>query len=273
MTVSGGPAGRSSAWAWGQSVQCELRPNRNVKGRRGGCSSLPSRMPSKSTRSPSMASTLCPLGTLACILPEQVLPSSPSRSQVRTTWLDALRGGVLDRYGPGFPNRVVPVCEHGGDGISVSTTKSSPEICPDWSLLPGQLTVDPRFPADPNLLEWPSNIAKDARSSCCSGDQLDTGGSSEANRLIARCMTHERPAALVQANAAVLDTCLVMLGEEADASERRSDKIRKMLRLTDELRRYNADLQLPASTMSRISSPDEVKSSSSSTQSFLRDNA
>jgi len=33
-----------------------------------------------------------------------------------------------------------------------------------------------------------------------------------------------------------------MLGEETTAGETRSDKIRRMLRLTDKLRRYNADL-------------------------------
>lgn len=64
----------------------------------------------------------------------------------------------------------------------------------------------------------------------------------DVERLIARCMTHERPAALVQANAALLDACSMRLGEEAPDGEKRSDKIRRMLRLTDELRRYNADL-------------------------------
>lgn len=55
-------------------------------------------------------------------------------------------------------------------------------------------------------------------------------------------MTQERPAALVQASAALLDACIMRLGEEAPGGEKRSDKIRRMLRLTDELRRYNADL-------------------------------
>lgn len=47
---------------------------------------------------------------------------------------------------------------------------------------------------------------------------------------------------MVQANASLLDACITMLGEETTAGETRSDKIRRMLRLTDKLRRYNADL-------------------------------
>lgn len=66
--------------------------------------------------------------------------------------------------------------------------------------------------------------------------------SADAKRLIARCMTHERPTALLQANAAVLNACIARLGEEVLPGEKRSDKIRRMLRLTDELRRYNANL-------------------------------
>lgn len=65
---------------------------------------------------------------------------------------------------------------------------------------------------------------------------------SDVDRLVARCMTHERPAALVQASAGLLDAASALLGEEALLGEKRSDKIRRMLRLTDELRRYNAGL-------------------------------
>eukprot|EP00929_Paragymnodinium_shiwhaense_P058875 TRINITY_DN29494_c0_g1_i1.p1 TRINITY_DN29494_c0_g1~~TRINITY_DN29494_c0_g1_i1.p1 ORF type:complete len:533 (-),score=108.51 TRINITY_DN29494_c0_g1_i1:81-1679(-) len=72
--------------------------------------------------------------------------------------------------------------------------------------------------------------------------------SAEVDRLIARCMTQERPAALVQASAALLDAAALQLGGEqelqacAEGGEKKSEKIRRMLRLTDELRRYNADL-------------------------------
>jgi len=56
-------------------------------------------------------------------------------------------------------------------------------------------------------------------------------------------MTQERGPALVQASAALLDACSARLGEgEVPENEKRSDKIRRMLRLTDGLRRYNADL-------------------------------
>lgn len=72
------------------------------------------------------------------------------------------------------------------------------------------------------------------RGAALQGDDID--------RLIARCMTHERPAALVQASAALLEACLRKLGQEAPLGEKRSDRIRRMLQLTDELRRYNADL-------------------------------
>lgn len=64
----------------------------------------------------------------------------------------------------------------------------------------------------------------------------------EVERLIARCMTQERPKALVEATAALLDACAVKLGEQVMSNEKRSDKIRRLLRLTDELRRANADL-------------------------------
>eukprot|EP00927_Polykrikos_kofoidii_P026646 TRINITY_DN23690_c0_g1_i1.p1 TRINITY_DN23690_c0_g1~~TRINITY_DN23690_c0_g1_i1.p1 ORF type:complete len:448 (+),score=44.16 TRINITY_DN23690_c0_g1_i1:147-1346(+) len=65
----------------------------------------------------------------------------------------------------------------------------------------------------------------------------------EVDRLIARCMTQERPAALVQASAALLDAGAAKLNAEVpESGEKRSDKIRRMLRLTDELRRYNASL-------------------------------
>lgn len=64
----------------------------------------------------------------------------------------------------------------------------------------------------------------------------------DVERLIARCMTHERPKALVQANVTLLDSCIMKLGEKVPTGENRSDRIRLMLRLTDELRRYNADL-------------------------------
>lgn len=68
------------------------------------------------------------------------------------------------------------------------------------------------------------------------------GPGDDVDRLIARCMTHERPAVLMQAGSAMLDACIARLGEEAPSTEKRSDKIRQMLRLTDQLRRYNADL-------------------------------
>jgi len=55
-------------------------------------------------------------------------------------------------------------------------------------------------------------------------------------------MTQERAPALVQASAALLDACALKLGEEALEGEKKSDKIRRMLRLTDEIRRYNAEL-------------------------------
>lgn len=64
----------------------------------------------------------------------------------------------------------------------------------------------------------------------------------EVERLVARCMTQERPKALMEATAALLDACAVKYGEQVLADEKRSDKIRRLLRLTDELRRANADL-------------------------------
>jgi len=64
----------------------------------------------------------------------------------------------------------------------------------------------------------------------------------EAERLISRCLTHERPVALIQASVAVLDASLKSLGHEFPAGESsRSDKIRRMLQLTDELRRRCAE--------------------------------
>mmetsp|Transcript_63372 Transcript_63372/g.151233 ORF Transcript_63372/g.151233 Transcript_63372/m.151233 type:complete len:424 (+) Transcript_63372:113-1384(+) len=106
---------------------------------------------------------------------------------------------------------------------------------------------------------WPKGSDSKIRGRC-----LDRGSPSrldEVDRLIARCMTHERPVALVQANAAILDACAERLVSEAPGSiaggvplpddlrqsipqsgEGRSDKIRRMLRLTDELRRRHAEL-------------------------------
>jgi len=78
----------------------------------------------------------------------------------------------------------------------------------------------------------------------------------DVDRLIARCMTHERPTALVQASVVLLDSCIVKLGETVPAGEKRSDRIRLMLRLTEELRRYNADL-----TEQGVPSKDESASS------------
>lgn len=79
-------------------------------------------------------------------------------------------------------------------------------------------------------------------SDSCSGRPETPSGASDVERLIARCMTHERPTALVKATAALLDAASAHLGEEGQPGEKRSDKIRRMLRLTDELRRYNAGL-------------------------------
>jgi len=82
------------------------------------------------------------------------------------------------------------------------------------------------------------------RSTCADQGSLAAhkGPGDDVDRLIARCMTHERPSALMQAGSALLDACIARLGEEVPPTEKRSDRIRRMLRLTDELRRYNADL-------------------------------
>mmetsp|Transcript_84995 Transcript_84995/g.245449 ORF Transcript_84995/g.245449 Transcript_84995/m.245449 type:complete len:172 (+) Transcript_84995:51-566(+) len=61
-----------------------------------------------------------------------------------------------------------------------------------------------------------------------------------AQRLLKRCMTHERPIALTQAGAATLDACFELLGVQAEAGWTRSDKIRRLLAVTDELRAKGA---------------------------------
>jgi len=111
----------------------------------------------------------------------------------------------------------------------------------------------------PDVPVWPKGSDTKVRGRCL--DRGSTARLDEVDRLIARCMTHERPVALVQANAAILDACAERLTSEEPGSiaggaplpdhlrqfaqqpdEGRSDKIRRMLRLTDELRRRNAEL-------------------------------
>jgi len=64
----------------------------------------------------------------------------------------------------------------------------------------------------------------------------------DVDRLIALCMTQERPRALVQASAALLDAAIQKLGAEPADADTRSKKIRTMLKLTDDLRRENANI-------------------------------
>lgn len=111
----------------------------------------------------------------------------------------------------------------------------------------------------PHRREDPSSGSTSCATQDTSRPLLAGGGSSnDVDRLVARCMTHERPKALVQASPALLNACIVRLGEEAPAEEKRSDLIRRMLRLTDEIRRFNADLtEQAAASMEPSESSDE----------------
>lgn len=64
----------------------------------------------------------------------------------------------------------------------------------------------------------------------------------QRDRLIALCMTQERPKALLEASAVILDASSIKLGAKVQPGEMRSEKIRRMLCLTDELRCVNACL-------------------------------
>lgn len=90
----------------------------------------------------------------------------------------------------------------------------------------------------PSALSGVQELAEDVRPA-----EAPSGPTpADVERLIAQCMTQERPTALVKASAALLDACSLKLGQEGAEGEKRSDKIRRMLRLTDELRCYNATL-------------------------------
>lgn len=69
-----------------------------------------------------------------------------------------------------------------------------------------------------------------------------------AERLLLRCLTHERPIALQQASIATLDACTELLGDKAKPDESRSMKIRRLLCLTNDLRKQCAkELATPPS--------------------------
>mmetsp|Transcript_12160 Transcript_12160/g.32191 ORF Transcript_12160/g.32191 Transcript_12160/m.32191 type:complete len:150 (+) Transcript_12160:90-539(+) len=59
--------------------------------------------------------------------------------------------------------------------------------------------------------------------------------------LLSRCCTHERPVALTQASSVVLDAFSAHLGESSKLGESRSDKMRRVLKLTDNLRQQFAE--------------------------------
>lgn len=216
------------------------------------------------------------LGSLGCILPGQVLSPSPPRKSAA-----ARKPGKGCRYSPGRSLHrdigtrpslckcdcpTILGCEHSCGGSCSSAggavSSSSPGTATPTlrhasadNRVSGFCCEAPPPPAPeeekPPLPRGRRGRREGGKSSRCSerstcGDQgslaVHKGPGDDVDRLIARCMTHERPAVLMQAGSALLDACIARLGEEVPPTEKRSDRIRRMLRLTDELRRYNADL-------------------------------
>jgi hypothetical protein len=236
----------------------------------------------------------CSLGTLGCILPGQVKSPSPTRraslgARIRGCHSPGLSSDCYS--GNRGLVRAVSANSSSGSARSSSNTPtllrtlsglSAAEAALAASALPGAIADEElsspcrgrrkrregsggakrstiivhgviAYPGD-GVISYPGDLL-----------QLGQSGSpppwerprscDDVDRLIARCMTHERPTALVQASVVLLDSCIVKLGEKGPAGEKRSDRIRLMLRLTEELRRYNADLTEHAS--SRVPSKDE----------------
>eukprot|EP00928_Gymnodinium_smaydae_P040679 TRINITY_DN27568_c0_g1_i2.p2 TRINITY_DN27568_c0_g1~~TRINITY_DN27568_c0_g1_i2.p2 ORF type:complete len:223 (+),score=46.19 TRINITY_DN27568_c0_g1_i2:81-671(+) len=91
-------------------------------------------------------------------------------------------------------------------------------------------------------LRPPAAVPSTAMVDCCSDVTHETILVEDIDRMMMRCMTSERPAALLQASNEMLDECIRMLGEHVLTDEKRSEKIRRLLAITDELREYNARL-------------------------------
>eukprot|EP00931_Biecheleriopsis_adriatica_P005552 TRINITY_DN107052_c0_g1_i1.p1 TRINITY_DN107052_c0_g1~~TRINITY_DN107052_c0_g1_i1.p1 ORF type:complete len:296 (+),score=42.26 TRINITY_DN107052_c0_g1_i1:113-1000(+) len=209
------------------------------------------------------AGSMSTLGPLTCILPGQVQSSAQDEST-------SLSDRVVDHD---------QECDGGGASAVepklLRSTESDSSLAPP----PGVEGLPPRRRSSlgrlkpwgaarsrgyslPLALPWRAGgggygsrgaCASSASSSSSSSSSTSEPKAADVDHLIARCMTHERPRALVQANAALLDACAKKLGVEAiGEGETRSDKIRRMLQLTDVLRRDNANL-----TEQRPPSPKE----------------
>jgi hypothetical protein len=277
MTAGIAAAGPSTV-AW--QAPCETRRSSAARGRRScaaPCSKGHSKDSIHSARSASgpRHASASAIGQLGCILPGQVLSPSPGRC---TSSGVCKKVGLGSRYSPGRAPRHGRKCASLPQCLDRYECLSDPPIavdCPDGV---GSTVDCSAGYASPTLLrtirgQYSGDAVKgheftEERGAVCSGvgdgcehrsDEISApcgergiqsaatrlnvaAPGDEVDRLIARCMTQERPAALVQASAALLDACFIRFGEQVPVGQKRSDRIRAMLRLTDELRRYNADL-------------------------------
>jgi len=203
----------------------------------------------------------CPplVGSLACILPGQVLSLSPPRrapaaaKRMGCKRCSPGRRSYVTKHGRNCSTSCLTtavVISDGCDGCSNRNSSAgsgtSEKILAYAEILDGRISSSTAVSCD--IKEECASSGRgrqklrDSSSTSLQGSAPTAGLGDAVDRLIARCMTHERPTSLVQASAVLLDACIMRLGEEVIANEKRSDRIRRMLRLTDEIRRYNADL-------------------------------
>mmetsp|Transcript_27383 Transcript_27383/g.63913 ORF Transcript_27383/g.63913 Transcript_27383/m.63913 type:complete len:183 (-) Transcript_27383:77-625(-) len=91
----------------------------------------------------------------------------------------------------------------------------------------------------------------------CGKVRGSTPSASDVEGLLQRCLTHERPQALLSASNDLLDAALLHLGHPASscADHTRSDKLRKLLQLTNAMRAEQAcDVESGCKALARRSS-------------------
>lgn len=198
------------------------------------------------------------LGTLTCILPGQVISQSPPRKAPPAS--KRMNSKHCSPRRPHLPkglskngasdNSCLPTslifCEDFDDSSScnnVAGSDNSEKAQTCAKRIDGSMSSTAPSGCDTNKEEDNASPFHSPRKrrDISYGATLGEAGDA-VDHLIARCMTHERPTALVQASSVLLQACIVRLGEEASPNERKSDSIRRMLRLTDSIRRYNAEL-------------------------------
>mmetsp|Transcript_62075 Transcript_62075/g.134716 ORF Transcript_62075/g.134716 Transcript_62075/m.134716 type:complete len:275 (-) Transcript_62075:105-929(-) len=249
-----GMPGRPRPCAWTSTTSAGRPEGRQPRrSRRGPSRQLDSKSPNRKLSSSSRRSksnSRCSPSSL-CVLPGQVRSPSPPRPPRKSS------GGCRVRA-PAF--RALPdlpfFLEQGGAHSSSTPPRGPDDDCGT----PSETTPGPGddcgAPAQSRIVgrgNTAGNPGVCRRSRPAGRGRGDDGGlpqescsaargptEHEVDRFIARCITHERSAALVQANAAMLDACIARLGEKGSTGEKRSEKIRRMLRLTDELRRDSA---------------------------------